>query len=194
MTAEQIKELIKNLKTRNVEFDKGLTEEEVLGITERFDFNFPPDLKQFLTTSLPISKNFYNWRKALISKDEADLINSMIAWPLQGMLFDVESNDFWYEKWGEKPTSLDMQFEVAKQYYQTYPKLVPIFSRRYISSEPNIEGNPVFSIYQMDIIYYGYDLATYFANEFHFSLSDNFDLLDRPRNKVDFWTWCADNN
>ena len=194
MTLQQIKELIGNLKAKGVQFDKGLTEEETLQIEQNFTLTFPPDLKQFLQTSLPVSKGFYNWRKALTSKDEEDRISSMLTQTLDGMLFDIENNDFWYDEWGQRPASPEERYDTAKQHYKIYPKLIPIFSHRYISSDPDIEGNPVFSVYQMDIIHYGYDLATYFANEFHFTLSDNFELLNKPKNKIEFWTWCVENN
>ncbi len=36
-----------------IEFDAGLTDEEVLKCELRFDFRFPPDLRQFLQTALP---------------------------------------------------------------------------------------------------------------------------------------------
>ena len=194
MTTSRIRELIDNLKSKGVQFDKGLTDKETLRVQTKFDFIFPPDLKKFLQTSLPISKHFYNWRKALTSKEETDRINSMFAWTLDGMLFDIEHNNFWYDNWGQRPNSLEEKFEIARQHHVTYPKLIPIFSHRYISSKPSIKGNPVFSVYQMDIIYYGYDLPTYFANEFHFALSDNFELLDEPKNRIEFWTWCVENN
>jgi hypothetical protein len=145
-------------------------------------------------TSLPISEGFYHWRNGLTSKEEADRINSMLAWPIDGMLFDIEKNNFWHEGWGQKPKSLDEQFATAKLHYQKYPKLIPVYFHRYIPSDPDKEGNPVFSVHQMDIIYYGYDLATYFANEFHFALSDNFALLEEPQTKIEFWTWCVENN
>jgi len=48
------------------------------------------------------------------------------------------------------------------------PPLVPIYGNRYISNEPLLAGNPVLSVWQTDIIYYGYDLASYF-NELRFT-------------------------
>ena len=51
--------------------------------------------------------------------------------------------------------------EVAKA-----PRLIPILSHRYMPDDPPLAGNPVFSVYQTDIIYYGYDLASYFESEF----------------------------
>src|SRR5258708_605636 len=38
-----------------VEFDAGLTDEEVQACEHRFGFRFPPDLRQFLQTALPRS-------------------------------------------------------------------------------------------------------------------------------------------
>lgn len=41
------------------------------------------------------------------------------------------------------------------------PRLIPICSHRYIPEEPHDAGNPVFSVMQSDVIYYGADLANY---------------------------------
>jgi hypothetical protein len=35
-----------------------------------------------------------------------------------------------------------------------------------IPDDPHLEGNPVFSVHQTDIIYYGYDLEDYLRHEF----------------------------
>jgi hypothetical protein len=40
----------------------------------------------------------------------------------------------------------------------------------------------------MDIIYYGYDLPTYFANEFDFALTDDFELPEKPKREIEFWS------
>jgi hypothetical protein len=46
------------------------------------------------------------------------------------------------------------------------PRLVPVFSHRYLPAEPHLSGNPVLSVYQTDIIYYGSNLKRYIAHEF----------------------------
>ena len=194
MTNLQIKELIEKLKDKSVTFDSGLTHEETLQIQDKFGFRFPPDLKHFLQTALPTSEGFYDWRRSLKSEFVADNIRIQLRWPLEGMLFDIEKSNFWVEDWGQKPTSTKEQFNVAENYFKTYPRLVPIYSHRYIPSEPNTNDNPVFSVYQMDIIYYGYNLATYLANEFSFSLSDNFEIIEEPKHEIEFWTWCVEIN
>ena len=48
-------------------------------------------------------------------------------------------------------------------------------------------GNPVFSIYQADIIYYGFDLTDYYFHEFGFELLKSFNATHEPR-KIAFWS------
>lgn len=192
MTTEQIKHIIRLLTDKGVHFESGLTDDEVLQVETKFDINFPPDLKLFLQTALPTSDRFVNWRLGLKSKDETDKIIDRLGWPLEGMLFDLQSNDFWINSWGDKPNTYEEKERLAKEKYLTFPKLIPIYSHRYIPSRPNEEGNPVFSVHQMDIIFYGYDLATYYANEFSFELTDEFDMLDKPKREIEFWSKWVD--
>jgi hypothetical protein len=188
MIKEQAKFIIQALTSKCIHFESGLTDDEVLEVEGKFNLTFPPDLKLLLQSALPTSGSFVNWRLGLKSQDEADKIISRLDWPLEGMLFDIKSNNFWVESWGAKPNTLDEKNLIAKQYYETYPKLIPIYSHRYIPSRPCESDNPVFSVYQMDIIYYGYNLATYLANEFHFSLPKNFEKLKQPKKEIEFWS------
>ncbi|MBO9702714.1 MAG: hypothetical protein J7604_21055 [Sporocytophaga sp.] len=190
MTTKQARQLIQLLTGKGVHFITGLEDDEVLQIEIKFSLEFPPDLRLFLQTALPISDKFLNWRLGLTSKEEADKISDRLDWPLNGMLFDLKENDFWFDSWGTKPKNFEEQVAIANQHYLTYPKLIPIYSHRYIPAHPKENGNPVFSVYQMDIIYYGYDLATYFAHEFNFSLSEDFEPLTEPKKIIDFWSEC----
>lgn len=186
MKHAQAIEIIRKLKAKKVKFEHGLSDAEVQQIENKFNLRFPPDLQYFLQKELPISNGFVNWRLGLQSKIEAMDIRKRIDWPFSGIVFDIEHNAFWMEEWGEKSNDLNENIMVAEIYYETYPKMIPIYSHRYIPSEPHKTGNPVFSIYQTDIIYYGYDLAHYLANEFHFELSNNFTKIDKPRH-IEFW-------
>lgn len=192
MTTEQTKHIIRLLTDKGVHFDSGLTDDEVLQVETKFDFKFPPDLKLFLQTGLPTSERFVNWRLGLKSKDDADKIIDRLGWPLEGMLFDLQLNEFWINSWGDKPNNYEEKERIAKEKYLTFPKLIPIYSHRYIPSRPSEAGNPVFSVHQMDIIFYGSDLATYFANEFSFELTDEFEMLDKPKREIEFWSKWVD--
>lgn len=188
MTEEQAKYLIQILKKRNITFENGLTKDEFFLIEAKFNLQFPPDLRLFLSMALPVSTTFTNWRKALISVEEVENITGKLLWPYEGLIFDINENAFWEESWGPKPDDVVEQAKVVLSYYETYPKLIPIYSHRYLPSFPNEHGNSVLSVYQTDIIYYGNDLATYFAKEFDLTLPNYlFDIPKEPR-KIEFWS------
>jgi hypothetical protein len=72
------------------------------------------------------------------------------------------------------------------------PRLIPIFGHRYLPAEPEIAGNPVFSVYQTDIIYYGVDLRRYLSCEFgglDYALANR----DEPR-RIRFWADLVEDN
>ncbi len=156
---------MKKLKNEGIIFESGLTEDEFKFIEDLYGIKFPPDLKLFLGIALPISNNFVNWRD--YSEQNIIKIREKIEWPLEGMIFDIEANSFWYDGWGQKPSSLEVAVGICKREFKNVPQMIPICSHRYISSKPFEENNPVFSIYQTDIIYYGENLESYLKIEFH---------------------------
>ncbi|MBY0459424.1 MAG: hypothetical protein K2V38_19040 [Gemmataceae bacterium] len=140
----------------------GLSEAETKDIEYQFGFHFPPDLRALLQTGLPVGDWFPDWRGGDVARLECDL-----NWPLEGMQFDIKNNAFWLGEWGPRPASLADAFEVAARAVAAAPRLIPVYSHRYIPADPPKAGNPVFSVYQTDVIVYGADLLSYFAHEFH---------------------------
>ena len=69
-------EIIKLLKDNGIKFDAGLTQGELKKIYEIYDIKFPLSLKSFLTTALPVSDGFYDWRD-LSSGNVAKIKNTM---------------------------------------------------------------------------------------------------------------------
>jgi hypothetical protein len=181
-TIHKTKEL---LKKKNISFEKGLNNEEYHTITLMFDISFPYDLKYFLQTALPVSAGFINWRAALSNQEIRANINKRLSLPLEGILFDVHNNVFWENEWGEKPDDTANQTKIVEQWYKKYPVLIPVYSHRYIPASPMEEGNPVFSVYQTDIVYYGYDLISYFCNEFNIKLLE-YNVPENPK-YIEFW-------
>lgn len=164
---DQIQSSIDLMRSRSVIFEDGLTDNEI-ALTERhFGFVFPTDLRAFLQTTLPVaiegqrSQNFPNWRL----EDRAD-ISRRLDWPFEGMAFDIEHNLFWLDSWGTRPRQTAAAIEVARCKVASAPKMIPVFSHRYLPDDPREAGNPVFSIHQTDIIYYGQNLWDYIEQEF----------------------------
>lgn len=78
----------------------------------------------------------------------------------------MQNNSFWPRSWGARPQSIGEATRLARAQISRLPKLIPIFSHRYLPAAPTVEPTPVFSVHQSDVIYYGYDLADYLAHEF----------------------------
>ena len=155
------KEMVARLRARGIAFDDGLTDSEVAAAESSFRFRFPPDLRSFLQTALPNGRQFPNWR----SGDESALLD-WLDLPRQGVLFDVEHNSFWLDEWGKRPTSVVEAKQIAEQLVATAPRLIPIYQHRMMPDDPHMDGNPVFSVHQTDIIVYGTKLWDYLSHEF----------------------------
>ncbi|MBF4696057.1 SMI1/KNR4 family protein [Fusibacter ferrireducens] len=177
-------DIIQMLKHKGIEFQNGLSTKEIQNIECLYNIKFPTDLKLFLSTNLPVSKGFINWRD--MSSENVQSIKSRLNWPLEGMNFDIKNNYFWYEGWGEKPESVDEAIAICEKNYRFVPQMIPIYSHRYIPSDPFEVGNPIFSIYQTDIIYYGNNLASYFEVEFN-NKDQQFIDFNRIK-KIKFWS------
>jgi len=173
------------LERAGVKFDSGLTSVEFEAAEARFGFTFPPDLRSFLAFALPTGGSAPPWRDL----EHPHLINMMNG-PLEDMCFDIEHNDFWPHEWGERPSELSEAFEIARGHVARAPKLIPVFGHRYLPDRPAIAGNPVFSVHQTDIIYYGSDLENYLHNEFYYYFGTSDHSLGNIRD-IEFWSWLV---
>jgi hypothetical protein len=175
------------LEEAGVIFDIGMNESEIAAAENFYKFKFPPDIKDFLMFALPVSKGWTNWRK--LGSPEID---DAFSWIYEGIYFDIENNAFWLDDWCEKPKNLSEAFSIAKQKIDEAPKLIPIIGHRYIPDFPNERNNPVFSVYQTDIIYYGSNLWNYFENEFHYYFKTQSYQIKQPIRHIEFWSLFAE--
>jgi hypothetical protein len=152
----------------------GLTETELAGIETEFRFRFAPDHREFLAAGLPTGVGWPDWRAA----DRAALRAALLA-PVEGVLFDVAENDFWYEGWG--PAFGD-RVSTARAGLMIAPRMIPLYAHRYLPAA--IAGHPVLSIYQTDVIGYGADLTDWLHREFGIGAP----ATHRSRPTVPFWS------
>jgi len=141
-----------------------------------------------LQFALPIGNGWVDWRNG-----NSEEIKSRFDWAYDGVCFDIENNNFWLESWGRKPVNLKDAFEIVKSEIAKAPKLIPILSHRFIPDRPNKSDNPIFSVYQTDIIIYGNNLPIYLQNEFayYFERKEYFPSVKGTR-YIEFWTDLAD--
>jgi len=173
------------LEAAGVALLPGLSEAEILEAAQRFEFRFPPDLRSMLMAFLPSGRDFPAWRGG-----EGRKCAERFAWPFDGIAFDIRNNEFWFPAWGEKPDAIEEAVEVARAEVAKVPKLVPLYSHRYLPSEPHEAGNPVFSVYQTDIIYYGRDLRAYLQTEF--GGMKWAEAVAGDKRSIEFWTRLID--
>ncbi|HVU51677.1 MAG TPA: hypothetical protein VHL80_13370 [Polyangia bacterium] len=169
--------------TYRVDFAEGLSHAEVAAIEGRFGFRFPLDLREFLQTALPVGPRFPDWRSG-----GDDVLREWLAWPAQGVLTDVHRDErCWRPEWGERPGEPAEAVAVVERLLADAPRMIPIYAHRMMPDSPPTPGNPVFSIYGMDIIYCGIDLEGYLRGEFN-------RLRERPviaERRIEFWSALA---
>ena len=149
------------LRAAGVKLERGLNEAELSVAEERSGARFPPDLRELLRAAVPTGEQFPNWRDTA-----APELGQALAWPFDGIAFDIEHNAFWWPTWGPRPHALSDAIDLARHRVAEAPTLIPVYGHRYLPAVPCDAGNPVLSVYQTDIIYYGSDLRAYIAHEF----------------------------
>jgi len=180
MDSNYIRSAVTAMRQRGVEFAPGLTRSQIETAEAALGFIFPPDLSAFLECALPLGERFPDWRSPT-----SEFILDRLAWPADSMCFDIEHNSFWLSAWGRKPDSLEAATARAREAVRAAPFLVPIYGHRYLPAAPRGPGNPVFSVYQTDIIYYGFDLPSYLLAEF--GVPNPFPVPESPR-EIEFWS------
>jgi hypothetical protein len=163
-----------------IRFALGLKPRQIEAAEEEHGFRFPPDLRAFLEYALPLGRRFPDWRSPT-----SEFIRDRFAWPADSLCFDIEHNNFWLAAWGPRPDSLEIAQSIARGAVRSAPFLIPIYAHRYLPASPCCAGNPVFSVYQTDIIYYGFDLPSYLSAEF--GIPNPFKVPDSPR-EIEFWS------
>ena len=174
----------------------GLTDAEFARIEREYGFTFADDHRAFLAAALPVNRvepvpenvvrtwdrPWPDWRDG----DPAEL-RKQLAWPIEGVLFDVEHNRLWAAEWGERPADMADALATARQALADVPTMVPVYGHRYLPSGAGTFGHPVLSMYQTDIIFYGMDLVDYIHQEFGGPGLDRTDPRWQPHATVEFW-------
>lgn len=170
------------LEQKGIEFEKGLTLDELKQIEMIYQIKFPSSLREFLMIALPVSKGFYNWRD--IQDDNVRFIKKVINKPLSD-IHNMAGEVYWCDDWGQEPGDEKIISEEVIERLKEAPKLVPIYAHRYIPMVVD-ENPPVISIHDIDIIYYGENLEDYFNVEFGKKTQDAIQVQNIT--PVPFWS------
>lgn len=174
--------VVELLKNKHIDYEKGLSSLELEEIESRYNIKFPTQLKDFYKVVLPISKGFYNWRDS--SQTNINAIKTAINSPFNSILENLNDVE-WSDKWGKEPRNQQKRNEIVRIYMSNAPKLIPIYSHRYVAESKEIFSS-VISVCGTDVIYYGKDLCDYYYNEFN-CLPEKLYML-REMEYIPFWT------
>src|SRR5262245_36368698 len=147
------------LKSQKIKLEDGLSDAEVTCAEDRFRFDFPPDLREFIQVALPVSGGFPNWRS-----ESENTLSRLIERPTRELHFDVDHNGLWLPSWGTRPHDLVASVKEAHGRVRQAPALVPLRWKHYIAAYPHLEGNPIFAISQSDVSCIAVNLATYLCD------------------------------
>lgn len=175
-------DIMNRLKQKGIEFAKGLCDEELCWIEHEYEIAFPEELKNFYKEALPISKGFYNWRDK--HSENITNIKRVMNLPVQGIMENFEEIE-WSDAWGEEPSDLTERKKVIVNLAFKAPKLIPIFSHRYMAAV-ECEKPPIFSIHGTDVIYYAKNIVDYFLDEFITKEHNIF--MNHEVSHVSFWS------
>ena len=151
------------LSTQGIVFEQGLNPSELDEIADAFGTPVPSELALFLAAGLPVSGGWARWR----SDGPTRVARQARDWIHQAFDFDLRRNDYWHPLFGSKPRRDRKAVKVALRYLDTCPPLIPVFGHRFLATQPSDDQRAVLSVYQAtDSIYYGFDLADYFHQEF----------------------------
>jgi hypothetical protein len=165
----------------------GYSPPELDAIQDRWQLRFPPDLVALLREHRrPIDgPGSFDW----LATDAAD-IQRRLDGPFDGFLFDVEHAGLWWPEWGSRPDDADGRRAVVRGVFDDMPRLIPLYGHRYLPAEPLESGNPVFSVHQSDVIYYGANLQDWMQRE-----RDAWDAKPwPPLKRIRFWSEAEDRN
>ncbi|XWS29651.1 hypothetical protein CRYUN_Cryun24cG0047900 [Craigia yunnanensis] len=151
------KALIDHLKSLDIPFLPGLTDQEFSSIESTFHFTFPPDLRSILQEGLPVDPSFPNWRSS--SRQQ---LNILLNLPFLCLSKNITLHNFWSDSWGPKPSNSNEALALVKNLLQKEPLLVPIYRNCCIPSTPNMAGNLVFYVDGEEVRILSFDITRFF--------------------------------
>lgn len=165
----------------------GLSEKEIARAEEKLGSRFPPDYRHFLAKlhvpDRPMTGWLFRGRRKVRAAEQpfADWrrpaeIRRRLRARVDGVLFDVEKNALWLRCWGPRPARRAERERLVRERAAAGVPLAPLYFHRCLPCTPRRAGNPVLSIHQSDIIFYGADLRWWMLVEFASLLG-----LDRER-------------
>lgn len=167
--------ILQGLRRRGVLMQAGLTDAELEQVERATGLEFPPDLRTWVQLAVPIAPGFPRWRdfspkatlrsRVFLGGAAALSLSEQLSHPERSLLADVEAGA-WSDVLGPRPEREDAALTLVREALGSAPQLLPVFRHRYLVAEPPTAGNPVISVFGLDVAWAGDDLESYLVSEF----------------------------
>jgi hypothetical protein len=159
----------------------GLTTAELEHAEEVLRLTVPPLWRSVLTRALPLSPagslaRYPDWRAPAAAGTR-----ERVEAPVEGVLFDVIENGFWWHAWGPTPEDADAREALARRRLAAAPRLVPLFGHLYVAPD---DESPVFSVSQANLFVPALSLADLPSGRGQGEVPES----DWPIGSVPFWS------
>jgi hypothetical protein len=151
----------------------GMSDAEIEAAETTYGLVFPPDYRLFLSTlhtpDPQMVGAFYRGSGlvAAVGREIPDwtgdrtAIDDFLNWPLEGLVWSLEAEALWHEKWGPRPRGRRQREHRVRTLAAEGAQLVPVLGHRYLAGPGDRPDNPVISIYGIDTIVYAPTLRDY---------------------------------
>jgi hypothetical protein len=165
--------------------EPGLSAAELAAAEAAYGVTFPPLWRAVLARVHPVDPpgsrpgrppSWPDWRQR-----DPDGLRHLVDGPVDGLLFDVDQNWFWWRAWGPRPASHAERLAVARDRLAGVPRLVPLHGHQYVGAT---DDSPVFSIVQADLWVPAVTLADVATGRDQSAVPDE----EWPLGTVPFWS------
>ena len=177
------------MREKGIQLGAGLTDSDFDRIRDQLGLEPPPDVRTFLTQTLPVGSYFPDWRGDLAVVHET-FIDPIVP----SFAFHVEHSGYWFDAWGDRPDSAADAILTAKSHLATAPLLFPLGDPMYLKAvpcSPCVSGNPVFSVRGPDVLHAGRDIVeylTWFSEPSETSDDEPTPVFSEDYRHIPFWT------
>ncbi len=157
--------IIDGMKKAGVQFQAGMSDEEIVKAECMFGFTFPKEIAAFLRTATPTGDHFFDYRD--LSDRNVEKFRTFRRMIESSFAFDL-SNIPRYRRAMERrfrTSSIKETLEAIMHEYENSPKLIPFYGHRCFFD--GIDGMPIISFSSpFDSILYGESFEDYLEREF----------------------------
>lgn len=181
--------IIGRMAENGIQFENGMSEQELNDAQSFFGFTFPSEIKAFLRCGVPVAEHFFDYRD--LSDENLEKFKGIRSRIEQGFSFDIMNVPYFLRKMERRYGTMGAEETLGAimAEYENSPKLIPFYSIRCFFD--GLDGMPIISYSQpCDMIIYGENFEEYLKKEFCAEKVESH-LMYSPQRIMETGIWWA---